>query len=157
MNKLILASAMGAVLATGSVNAAGDAMQIGEIYRQCGLGALLAKGMENRDNADLVAISTNVTWDLGTTAVISGMSSPDSCARREVKVAAFIFKSYPELEKDLAMGQGEYLDALVKVSGANNVNAIRAEFAKVISDSAYPSMDLRQKAETLYGIVMSQV
>ncbi len=156
MKKLILASAMGAMLATGSVNAE-DAMQVGEMYRECGLGGLIAKGMKNKDNADLVAISTNVTWDLGTTAVISGMSSPDTCARREVKVAAFIFKSYPELEKDLAMGQGEYLDALIKASGATDVDAIRAEFAKVVSDPAYPSMELRQKAEALYGIVMSQV
>jgi len=37
---------------------------------------------------------TNVTWDLGTTAISSDISSQDSCQGGKVKVRVFINNSY---------------------------------------------------------------
>ncbi len=155
MKKLILASAMSVAMIAGTANAA-ETIEFGEAYTQCGLGAIIAKSVKKSDTADLLAIVTNVTWDLGTTAVISGMSSPDTCARREVKTAEFIIKAYPQLEKDLAMGQGNYLEALSKISGVKDMSSVRSDFAKLAAQPSYQNMSRQAKAEALYKIVMSK-
>ncbi len=60
------------------------AREFAEIYTDCGLGAMIAP------RTPAVAAVTNVTWDLGTTAISSNISSPDSCMGGQAKMAAFI-------------------------------------------------------------------
>jgi hypothetical protein len=61
-----------------------QAREFAEIYTECGLGAMIAP------RTPAVAAVTNVTWDLGTTAVTSNISSPDTCQGGKEKTAAFI-------------------------------------------------------------------
>ncbi len=149
------------VVVSSGAQAAGG-RNFGEIYTDCGIGALIAQGIEQKSTADIVAIVSNVTWDLGSTAISSNLTSPDSCARGDAKTAAFILKSYPQLEKDLALGHGRYLDALTEVVQISSrekpafTQAIRAEFSKHTSTAGYEFMSRKEKAELLYNIIYSR-
>lgn len=96
-----------------------SARDFADIYTDCGLGALIAP------SNGAVAAVTNVTWDLGTTAVSSNISSADTCAggkEKAQKSAAFIVQSYAQLEQDLARGEGEHLTALVAMAGCSGAS-----------------------------------
>ncbi len=129
------------------------ARDFADIYTECGLGALIAP----KNTA--VAAVTNVIWDLGTTAISSNISSPDTCAGGKEKMAAFIYDSYESLEKELASGSGSYLDTLMVLAGydakANPemTAALRNDFAKMVADSNYTDQSRFEKAETLYNLV----
>jgi len=56
-----------------------SAREFADIYTECGLGAMIAP-----NNAAVAAV-TNVTWDLGTTAISSNASSADSCKGGKTK------------------------------------------------------------------------
>jgi len=120
---------------------------------------LIANGLEEKSTADVVAIVTNVTWDLGTTAISSNLTSPESCARGDAKTAAFILQTYPQLEKELALGHGEYLDALIALAGVEArqafVESVRNDFAALVSKDAFGETARVDKARLLYQIVMS--
>lgn len=103
-------------LASLAVSQTASARDFADIYTECGLGALIAP------SNGAVAAVTNVTWDLGTTAVSSNVSSADTCAGgkdKAKKSAALIIQSYAQLEQDLARGQGEHLSALVSIAGCS--------------------------------------
>ncbi len=138
---------LSAVLALGLTTSL-QARSFGEIYTQCGLGALIAK------DVPVVAAVTNVTWDLGTTAITSDLTN--GCSVKDAKVAAFINKSYKNLENDLAKGNGKYLDSLVAMTKPQNVskedfvNKLREKSAKIIISDASEY----DKSKALYDIVM---
>jgi len=116
-------------------------------WQQCGLGAMVFP-----DNGTAAAIS-NIIWDLGTTAVSSNISSPETCKGANVKTAQFIQQTFPVLEQEIAQGEGEYVAAMLNVRGceatahADIVSAIRNDFADK------PAAD----AQALYNIVESKV
>jgi len=107
-----------------------SARDFADIYTECGLGAMIAP-----KNAAVAAV-TNVTWDLGTTAISSNISSADSCQGGKAKTAAYIFQSYAQLEQDLAKGQGEHLSALMAVAGcsANAQAAVATSLRQGLAD-----------------------
>jgi hypothetical protein len=129
------------------------AREFPDIYTDCGLGAMIAP----RNGA--VATVTNVTWDLGTTAISSNISSPESCVGGKERTAAFIHGSYEYLEKDLASGYGTYLDSLMVLAGYDSqskqqaAEALRNDFAKVVTDPSYTDKSRFAKAEALYNLV----
>jgi len=120
-----------------------------DIYTECGLGAMIAPRNE------AVAAVTNVTWDLGTTAISSNITSPDTCEGGKARMAAFIHDSYESLAKDLAGGSGTYLDALIALNGEaqTDITALRADFAKLVADPSYTDQTRFQKAEALYNLL----
>ena len=79
MKTLTLAFAASLLLAQ-----AAGAREFADIYTDCGLGALIAP------RTPAVAAVTNVTFDLGTTAIISNVSSPETCQGGKALAAAFI-------------------------------------------------------------------
>ncbi len=131
----------------------GMAREFAEIYTDCGIGGMIAP------RSDAVAAVTNVTWDLGTTAISSNISSPDSCSGGQAEKAAFIHDSYDALELDLASGHGTYLDALAALAGHEGqaqqrfVTAVRAGFAKLVTAPDYHEQNRFAKAEALYNLV----
>ena len=139
----------------------GVARDFGEIYTDCGLGGLIgsAIGSEEDSIANVAAVVTNITFDLGTTAISSNTTSPDTCARGKEKTAAFIYESYESLETDLASGHGVYLDALVALSGYEGqvrerfVAALRSGFATLVAMPEYPEQNRFTKSEALYNLV----
>ena len=138
-----------------------DKRSFGEIYTDCGLGALIAQGIKNEDTADVVAVISNITFDLGTTAISSNATTPDSCARGKAKTAAFILKSYPQLEKELALGYGKYLDTLMSlrnVPGSERsrvLEKMRQEFVGKASSTDFERLSQKQKSELLYDVVVT--
>ena len=134
----------------------GMAREFAEIYTDCGIGGMIAP------RSDAVAAITNVTWDLGTTAISSNISSPDSCSGGQAEKAAFIHDSYDALELDLASGHGTYLDALAALAGHEGqaqqrfVTAVRAGFAKLVAAPDYHEQNRFAKAEALYNLVNEQ-
>jgi hypothetical protein len=130
------------------------AREFADIYIECGLGALIAP----RHTA--VAVVTNVTWDLGTTAISSNISSPESCKGGQEKVASFIYNSYEALEKDLASGSGTYLDSLMVLAGYSSqaqpkLEVLRNGFAKIVANPSYIDQNRFEKAKALYNFVVN--
>ena len=144
------------LLVTMALPQLGAARDFAEIYTDCGLGGMIAP------RSDAVAAVTNVTWDLGTTAISTNISSPDSCSGGKAEKAAFIHESYDALETDLASGHGVYLDALVALSGHEGeargrfVAALRSGFARLVAMPEYPEQDRFTKSEALYNLVSEQ-
>ncbi|GAF55755.1 hypothetical protein JCM18901_1422 [Psychrobacter sp. JCM 18901] len=79
---------------------------IEQIYKQCGIGGALFG-----NSSPILAIISNVTWDLGTTAATSDSMSPETCQGGNVRAAVLIKEAFPSVEKDLASGQGAHLSA----------------------------------------------
>ena len=133
------------------------AREFADIYTECGIGAMIAP------NNEAVAAVTNVTWDLGTTAVSSNISSPGTCAGGKEKTAAFIYDSYESLEKDLAKGNGEYLDTLMALvryeseAKQDLIIALRNDFAKTVAAPGYTTQSRFEKSENLYNLVYKHV
>ncbi len=150
MNKLSLLALSAAAL---TFSTAANARTFAEIYTDCGLGAMIAP------NNDAVAAVTNVTWDWGTTAISSNVSSPDSCAGGQESTASFIFQSYDAIAANLATGEGKHLAALLEIAGyatedqAQAAEFLRQDFAQAVSEESYSSLTHYQKVEQLYGLV----
>lgn len=127
----------------------------GKIYSECGLGGML--GAEVGGSAGkVVAIISNLTWDLGTTASSSNMSSQENCSSYDAKTAAFIYKGFDSIEQDLANGSGLYIQALAKLSNQNENDFIlkaRMQFSEIVASNDYLSLTRYQKAQKLYNIV----
>jgi hypothetical protein len=138
-----------AAAAMAMVSAPAAAREFADIYTECGLGALIAP----RNGA--VAAVTNVTWDLGTTAISSNASSADTCAGGKQKTAAFIVEQYAQIERDLAQGQGKHLEALLAIAGcpADAAHTLRAGFAASVASPAYATQTRLERAESLYDQV----
>lgn len=148
--KLSLAAITAVMLSTAQDS---QAREFAEIYTQCGLGAMIAPKHE------AVAAVTNVTWDLGTTAISSNISSEESCVGGKAKVAAFINDSYENIEKDLAMGNGEYLDTLVSLAKDKSeskdefIASLRDNFSSIVASNDYNELTTYQKSEKLYNTI----
>ncbi|WP_269532584.1 DUF3015 family protein [Chitinimonas sp. BJYL2] len=156
-NTLVASLFAGAVFAVAApAQAAGR--DFGAIYTDCGLGGLMAP------NTAWAAVITNITWDWGTTAISSELSTAESCkGGKKEKTAAFILQSYAELEKDLAQGQGAHLNALVALSGcqesvrADLIKGVRADLATRVAAPEYSNQTRAQQAEGLYNAVQNRV
>lgn len=121
--------------------AAQDNRSIGEIYRECGLGAIIFAG--DSENSELFAIVSNITSDLGSTAITSGLITPGACEGGKVATVAFIMHTYPSLERDLARGEGEYLNAMLELRDCdvsthqNIISDMRTSYAdELVGDTA---------------------
>lgn len=123
--KLIATAAVSAALFGFSVNAqpVESTADIENAFSQCGIGAAIFKKNET------AAIISNIIWDLGTTALSSQSSSPDSCSGANTTAAAFIYDTYPSLEEDVVKGGGAHLVALMEIVGCNG-----AAHSKVIGN-----------------------
>ncbi len=161
MRKSLLLGSLVVALTFGTNLQAKDSdKSFGEIYTDCGIGGLLTAPIPEGVGHDFLAVVSNIVWDLGTTAISSNVSSVDTCASgKKEKVAAFINSSYQELEKDLAKGEGVYLDTLVSMAKPENIdtmsykNQLRTDFSNVVSTASYEKMNSYQKSESLYNIV----
>lgn len=127
------------------------------IWRDCGIGALLFP------STGWAAVTSNVIWDLGTTASTSTTSSEDQCAGKGADVAKFIYQNYAMLEENTVSGQGEHLTAMLdilscdKSSRSKIIESTRSNFAKELKAESYNSRKTVEKAESYYNILMENV
>ena len=161
MKKSLILGSLVVALALGTnLHAKDSDKSFGQIYTDCGIGGLLTAPIPEGGGHDFLAVVSNIVWDLGSTAISSNVSSVDTCASgKKEKVAAFINNSYQELEKDLAKGEGVYLDTLISMAKPENMDNIsyktqlRSDFSNVVSSVDYEKMNQYQKSESLYNIV----
>lgn len=154
--KIVFAAVLLAA-ATTSVQAAGSkAVGSGaNPYSDCGIGAALFS--ENK----VLAVTSNVIWDLGTTAVTSATASPETCSGKKVAVATFILESYDNLAEDTARGEGQHLAALLnlmEVSAEQQgavVAQLRASMAQNLIQPSYASADKVGKATMFFNSAMA--
>lgn len=126
-------------------------------YVDCGIGGALFP------NTHWAAITSNVIWDIGSTAITSATSSPETCNAKKVKAAMFIRDTYPNLIEETASGQGEHLIAMLQIfecsddSHENIVKSIRAQVGQQVASAEYPSLSRLDKAAQYYNVVNSSI
>ncbi len=149
LKKIAIASVVAAMIPFATANAAVESgRSIEQVYKQCGIGGAIFG-----NSSAILAIISNVTWDLGTTAAISDSMSPDTCQGGNVRAAVLIKEAFPSVEKDLASGQGAHLSALNSVANCDSAANVRAQYGKYAQTSVYRAATQDQNAEALYSIV----
>ena len=122
-------------------------------WLHCGIGALIFQ-----NNGTLAAIS-NIIWDLGTTAVTSKLSSPESCSGNRTGTALFIQQTYPQLAVETAVGNGQHLVAVAELLGceqsvhASFIRQVRVSMTSDVAQSGYAALSHTEKAEKFFHIV----
>lgn len=109
------------------------------------------------------AASSNIIWDLGSTAVTSAGVSEQTCeGSKKVAAAKFITETYANLEEETVQGEGQHMTAMLGILGCESsahagiISAVRADFGTTISQSDYMQKTAQSKAETYYNIVQSK-
>jgi len=128
-------------------------------WQDCGIGAAIFT-----DNGTAAAIS-NVIFDLGTTAVTSNASSPETCGSSNAKkVAMLVGTSYASLEEETVKGNGKHMNAMLSMmncnpaSHADIIRVIRSDFNQALShDSGYLQKTGQERAEGYYNLVQAKV
>lgn len=126
-------------------------------FTDCGIGAALFP------NTGWAAVTSNVIWDIGITALTSATASPETCSGKRLAVAAFINDTYEKLAEETARGQGEHLTTALNImecDGASHASAIasvRGAMADLVADPAYASQPRLEKASQYYQAVESAV
>jgi hypothetical protein len=153
MNHKLLAGVVVLWVTVLSTSSAHAGRSFGQIYRECGLGAMIAS------DDPTMALVSNITTDLGTTAILSNATTPDTCKGSSAKTALFIHESYDALASDLSRGHGKYIDSLAALSGWSKdsqgviTEKIRADFSKVVAANGYSSKNRFDHSEALFNIV----
>ncbi|MDB9999112.1 DUF3015 domain-containing protein [Porticoccaceae bacterium] len=126
-------------------------------FVDCGIGASLFP------DTHWAAVTSNIIWDFGTTALTSATASPETCQGSEVVAAKFINETYPSVIEETANGQGAHLSAMLEIFGcadeshASIIQSVRSEMGDKVSADDYASMDQLQKAADYYGVINSTI
>lgn len=122
-------------------------------FSDCGIGAAIFP------TVPWAAATSNVIWDVGITAVASAISSPETCSAKRVETARLILETLPSLEKDIAVGSGDYLAALNETmdcdpsAQADLAVQLRLAYADVVRREDYADRSRIERAADLYSSV----
>jgi hypothetical protein len=126
-------------------------------FTDCGIGAALFPTVH------WAAVTSNVIWDIGTTALTSATASPQTCSGKRVAAAIFINDTYEKLAEETARGQGEHLNAVLNILGCDGarhavaIEAARGAMGEAVATPGYATQRRLDKAADFYGIVESAV
>lgn len=121
-------------------------------YTDCGIGAALFP------NTSWAAVTSNVIWDAGTTAVISATASEDTCSGSSVEVAQLIHDKYDLLETDIMLGDGSNLAALsnlLQCSDGGLPNSVATDLTKILSEDNYAQSTRIEKSSKLFDALIA--
>lgn len=124
-------------------------------YVNCGIGAALFP------TTHWAAVTSNIIWDLGTTAVTSATSSPETCNKRNVEVAQFILDTYDNLAEETAQGQGQHLSAMLEILDCRQsaqpgvISAVRRQMGEQLGVAGFGEQTRIEKAAIYYDVVNS--
>lgn len=119
-------------------------------FTDCGIGAALFKDVH------WAAVTSNVIWDVGTTAVTSATASPETCQAQKVETAQFILDTYENLAEETAVGQGQHLMAALNKFGcpvvdhADITKDLRHQMAIEVSKESYTGQTSIEQASSYY-------
>jgi len=156
--KTILTAAVLVAAMPLSSHAEGSTRAFGDVYAECGLGAMIFS--RNTDNDRILAMISNITWDLGTTAHSSNMSSAENCITREATAALFIMENLPQIEGDIAKGTGDHLAAAVGSFGCEAqlpslTSELQAKTLESIDTGVYANMSEQEKSAQIFDTINS--
>jgi hypothetical protein len=140
-----------------TVSAKGEVGSGPNPFRDCGIGAALFA------STSWAAVSSNVIWDVGTTAVTSATASPETCSGESVQAAQFILDTYDNLVEETAKGRGEHLTAVINILGCGatmhkeTIHAVRGDMARSVASPSYVNQSPVEKASDYYNAVSSAV
>ena len=135
----------------------GQAAHAKNIWRDCGIGALLFP------KTGWAAVTSNIIWDLGTTASTSTSSSENQCAGKGASVARYIHHNYAAIELETAKGHGEYLVTMLSIleckpaSRAHIIEGFRKNFGVILADPAYEQKSDSSKAEIYFNKFLQDI
>ena len=141
------------IASASTIYAEGTTKDLQGIYEECGIGALLFPSWP------VGASVSNFTWDFGTTAATSGLTTPDACSGGKAELASYIYESYDSIEEDLAKGDGKYLDMLAVLSEKiieekEDFNRdLRARFREAVEKGDYSSLSRLEKAKLVFSMI----
>ena len=122
-------------------------------YTDCGIGAALFP------NTHWAAVTSNVIWDAGSTAVTSATASEDTCNGSSANTAKLIHDKYELLETDIMLVSGSYLDALMASLQCADAKGLRASVKKdlieIVSKDNYSTASRVEKSSNLYDALHS--
>lgn len=148
MKRLLTISTMAIFMALPQVASARN------IWRECGIGGMLFK------KTGWAAITSNIIWDLGTTATSSNVSSDDMCEGPTASTASFVHETYANLEEEVAVGEGKHLTAMLDMLGCSDqsviIDGLRSDLSAEMGQSNYASRTRLQKAESFYNSAISR-
>lgn len=160
MKKLVLTAAIIATLSstTHATLAKNKTQGSGpQPFSDCGIGASLFPDKK------WAAVSSNVIWDIGTTAVTSATVSPETCKAKDTTVAKYILDTYDNVVEETAIGKGEYVTAMLGMYGcdpaahSNIITSIRSDFGEKLSKPSYTSLTHIQKAASYFNSLTSVI
>lgn len=122
-------------------------------FSDCGIGAALFP------ETAWAAVTSNVIWDIGTTAVTSATMSPQTCSAKKLKTALFIRDTYEQLAEDVARGDGEHIAAALEMFQCSEnlyktaISEIRSDMGKAVATPGYAEQHHLEHAGQLYNII----
>jgi hypothetical protein len=121
-------------------------------YSDCGIGAALF------EKTKWAAVTSNVIWDLGLTAIVSATASPETCSGAQAQTAALILEALPEIEREVAVGGGDTIDMIASNLQCDGSlpTAMGDAYQQVITSASYSGMTRIEKSTVLYDAVQKQ-
>lgn len=126
-------------------------------WADCGIGASIFT------ETKWAAVTSNIIWDLGITAITSATSSPQTCNGKKMAAALFINDTYERLAEETATGRGEHLTTVLNLfecPGSRHAEAahqIRNAMGMSVSNPDYTDRSRVQKASGFYSIIETAV
>ena len=121
-------------------------------YTDCGIGAALFP------NTSWAAVTSNVIWDVGTTAVISATASENTCSGSTVAVAKLIHDKYDLLETDIMLGSGSNMAALAGLLQCDDSimpSSVATDLSEILAAEDYASSSRIKKSSNLFDAIVS--
>lgn len=126
-------------------------------FSDCGIGAAL---FSNIPNAQAAAVTSNLIWDLGSTALTSATASPQTCSGSNLQAAKFILDTYDNLIEETAKGQGDHLTTVLNILGCDAgmhqdaIHAVRSDMARnIVSHTHSVRQNSAERASEYYDSV----
>ena len=122
-------------------------------FADCGIGAAIFQ------ETKWAAATSNIIWDIGTTAVTSATLSPQTCSGKQLKAALFIRDTYEQLAEDVSRGKGEHLAAALEIFDCRSaqhdavVSDVRANMGSVLATPGYAGKPHLEQAADLFGVL----
>jgi hypothetical protein len=123
----------------------------------CGIGAMIFA------ETTWAAVSSNVIWDLGTTAVTSDQMSQHTCNSKKAQAALYIGVTYANLSEETVKGDGKHLHAMLDIMSCDAaaqgsiISDIRTDFGRHLREQADVAKSQNARAEEFYNIVQSTI
>lgn len=152
-SKLLITLALSSLLGATSSIALAETKPVGSgpnPFTDCGIGAALFP------STHWAAVSSNVIWDVGSTAVTSATASPETCTNKNVQTAQFVLDTYDNLLEESSKGAGEHLTAVFNMMGCEStdqtvaISSLRSFAAQAVNVEKYDQQTKTQKAAYFY-------